>query len=415
MFTQRLIWPITIASDKALRGYHHGVRLIRGLVARELCPNCFDTFSLGQAQFRCETDRVSCPHVKDDVWEGYWKERLVDGKVIVPTKSTWFYSVSAPCGFCKRPSRRRICPNCHADLPRGFGSTPNITIAVIGAPDAGKSHYIAVLVHRLSTQIAPALGMSFSSADEATRNRYRDEIYKTLFDDHQRLPKTATGAVNVKVQKPLVYVLKPIGEGIFRDWFARSVTLSFFDSAGEDFGAEDKTSAFAKHVIHCDGLILLIDPTQMEKVRRKMTNPPPMPRGPIPPVDILQTIAQLMEKRGKVGDIATIRVPLAIAATKFDAVKDQFPKDHRVHAAPEATSSSRADDAQCVSTEVEAQLLDWEQGALVSFVKSRFADYHYFALSALGAAPDERDAIAEIKPHRVEDALIWLLARKGVL
>ncbi|MBA4232480.1 MAG: hypothetical protein C0465_17925 [Ralstonia sp.] len=286
---------------------------------------------------------------------------------------------------------------------------------MIGAPDAGKTHYIAVLVDRLSKQVAPALGMSFYSADEATTTRYRHEIYETLFEKHQRLDKTATGETNIKVRKPLVYVLRKSGGGLFGDWLAKSVTLSFFDSAGEDFGAEDKTSAFAKHVIHCDGLILLIDPTQMEKVRRRMSNPPPMRSAPIPPVDILQRIARLMERRGGVGDNATIRVPLAIAATKFDAVKDQFPKDHRVRIAPEATSSFRADDAQTVSTEVETQLRDWDQGELVSFVKDRFADRHYFALSALGAAPDERNAVAEVKPHRVEDALIWLLARKGVL
>lgn len=412
LLSSRLASPVVAISDKMLRGYHHSVRMVRSLIAAELCPNCFEKFSLRQSKFRCEAEARLCPRGQDPISEKHWGDREFKGRVIEPKNR--LYAASAECDHCHRRSRRRICPKCHADLPPGFGSTPNVTIAVIGAPDAGKTHYIAVLVDRLSKQVAPALRMAFFSADEATTLRYRQEIYETLFEKRQKLRKTASGAANVQVRKPLVYVLRKNGSGVFGDWAARSVTLSFFDSAGEDFNREDQTSAYAKHVIHCDGLILLIDPIQMPKARTKMARPPQLPASPLPAADILQSVTRLMVRGRGLGDTATVRVPLAVAATKFDAVKDQFPREHRVHQVP-AAGQFRADDAQTVSTEVESQLLEWDQGELVAFVNARFAERHFFALSALGTSPDAHNMVAEIKPHRVEDALVWLLSRKGVL
>ncbi len=47
-----------------------------------------------------------------------------------------------------------------------------------------------------------------------------------------------------------------------------------------------------------------------------------------------------------------------------------------------------------------------------------YADFRYFAVSALGAAPDYETAAVDaggVRPFRVEEPLLWLLHRFGVI
>ena len=47
-----------------------------------------------------------------------------------------------------------------------------------------------------------------------------------------------------------------------------------------------------------------------------------------------------------------------------------------------------------------------------------YADFRFFAVSALGAEPDyaaQSVAPGGVRPHRVEDPILWLLAKEGTV
>lgn len=62
---------------------------------------------------------------------------------------------------------------------------------------------------------------------------------------------------------------------------------------------------------------------------------------------------------------------------------------------------------------------DWDSGVLCRQLENDFAELSYFGLSALGAPPPA-DAPADApksgpQPLRVEDPLLWLLGRRGLI
>jgi len=384
--------------------------------AKERCPNCFEIFSLKDSKFRCVSSRTDCSRSVDPVSQAKWEDMSPKGKVIeFPNKRK--FRRSAECTSCKRKSNRRICPNCHSDLPPGFGAISNMTLAIVGAPASGKTHYIAALVNKLAKDIAPGFEMTFFAADEETTNRYRREYFKPLFEDHQLIEKTLSGAANTSVRKPLVYVLRNGGGGLFGDWGAKTVILSFFDSAGEDLINEQETSAYARHVIHSDAIIYLIDPLAMHAVKKKGGSG--AANTTVAPIDILTSVVRLKETLGKsTMKLTTIRTPIAIATTKFDAVEKEYASNLRIHKKPTHYPDYKPEDAQTVSSEVESQIIKWDEAAFVNFVKTRFSDFHYFGVSALGQQPVETggvETVSDVEPHRVEDPLLWLLNEKGII
>ena len=51
-------------------------------------------------------------------------------------------------------------------------------------------------------------------------------------------------------------------------------------------------------------------------------------------------------------------------------------------------------------------------------MRQNYGDYRYFAVSALGAEPDYTTgqvAAGGVQPHRVEDPVLWLMAKAGTV
>ncbi|MCZ9345397.1 hypothetical protein NGM37_47425, partial [Streptomyces sp. TRM76130] len=72
-----------------------------------------------------------------------------------------------------------------------------------------------------------------------------------------------------------------------------------------------------------------------------------------------------------------------------------------------------------VHEEMRSLLADWDSGTLLRRLELDFAEVSLFGLSALGAPPPA-DAPADApksgpRPVRVEDPLLWLLSRQGLL
>jgi hypothetical protein len=65
---------------------------------------------------------------------------------------------------------------------------------------------------------------------------------------------------------------------------------------------------------------------------------------------------------------------------------------------------------------VRALLAEWQAGMIDRYLSQNYTDYAFFALSALGGMPDaDRVGPGGIRPYRVEDPLLWLLYRFGML
>jgi hypothetical protein len=111
-----------------------------------------------------------------------------------------------------------------------------------------------------------------------------------------------------------------------------------------------------------------------------------------------------------------LRVPVAVALTKVDALAPALARQSALHRDRATPAALDLDDREAVDAQVRGLLHEWEAGQLDVYLRQQYAEYALFGLSALGGVPREgRVGTGGVRPHRVEDPLLWLLHRFGML
>jgi predicted membrane-bound mannosyltransferase len=111
-----------------------------------------------------------------------------------------------------------------------------------------------------------------------------------------------------------------------------------------------------------------------------------------------------------------IGIPVAVVFTKLDAFYPTLPPGNRLMARPAETPAYDEADGANVHEEMLALMKEWDATGIESTMRQNFSTYRYFGVSALGAEPDyatSRAAAGGVQPHRIEDPVLWLLAKLG--
>lgn len=380
---------------------------------RELCPYCFEFFLLRDTPFRCTSPMARCAPLLDPVLKRLWNDSRPVGKVLAAQGS---FTREMRCADCGHESRKRLCPECHSDLPHTTGDYKNYIFAVIGAKEAGKSHYLAVLIDQIKKRLGPSMNMLLEAMNDDTIQRYRSEFYDPVFKDGRIIQATVSALADRKVQRPLVYSLTLTGKSLFGGERIRdAVVLVFFDTAGEDLNDEDVMSTVNKYIYRSDGILLLIDPLQLPQVRARLTSGAALPSVNTETADIMTRTTRLVQKGRNLKVTDRITIPLAIAFSKFDAVKQLVDDQFQLNAAARHDGGFDMLDFQAINGEMMALLDEWGGQELVHQVRTRYAKYGFFGLSALGCNPHGTNKIPRVLPRRVEDPFLWLLAENRLI
>lgn len=381
--------------------------LLATWLRRQVCPFCFEEFRLKDTPFRCTTPPSRCPPEVDPIRARVWEEAAPLGKVI-PGAGRRVHAM--PCPACSQVTRRRLCPHCHMELPHTTGRLRNVIFAVIGAKEAGKSHYIAVLVDRLRKQVGPALGMLLEPLDDATIRRYREDFYRPLYEAKTVIRGTVSALADRRVQAPLVFSLTFSGTGLFgRRRITHAVTLVFFDTAGEDLAALDTMATVNKYIVRSDGVILLLDPLQLPRVRDQLDRSTPLPTVNTETAEIITRTSQLITTGRRLAPDAMLTTPLAVAFSKFDAVEPLVDAQLQLNASSRHDGGFDAADFDAVNAEMQALLAQWESDEIQHQVRTRYRRFGFFGLTALGCNPHGDQQVPRVLPRRVEDPFLWLL------
>lgn len=228
------------------------------------CPVCWLNFDAGDVMnIACHPDLMG-----DDVLGRSSMKRFL---------ATRFNSRGQALDEKGTPCPDMACPHCRAKLPPHFLESQGHIFSIIGAPSAGKSYYLASLVHEIETVLALQFNLSWRDSNP-TGNIMLNDVTNRLFNaasvELAYLTKTdLDGALYaefqrhgrmVKLPKPFVFDISPISG------MEKPVTLIFYDNAGEHFepGRNSEDSPGARHVSVADGLFFLFDPTTSPKFRR---------------------------------------------------------------------------------------------------------------------------------------------------
>lgn len=362
-----------------------------------VCPFCFERLRLREAAFRCENSDCSA-QTPDLTLRRVWGVEAT-GRVF----SVDGVKFSAPCPACNHTSYVRLCPHCHKALPESFGLNEDFVIAVIGARNVGKSHFLAVLIDHIRKNLGVRFDMTIEFMDEDTNHRYLEKFYNPVFRDGKTIPATVSARTDPTVRTPLLYRLSRKRDNKLEVL----ATLAFFDTAGEDLNSQETMLRLNKYILNAGGVILLLDPLQMDVVRCRLPQEN-LPEKEADPLDIMQRVTNLYLRNMGPGGDRKIATPVAVCFSKFDAIMSLMdPSSQLLHKVYHHDVFNKAD-CDAIQSEIEAMLLDWGYGGLVNLIKVRYSRSAFFCFSALGSPP-LGNRINGVDPFRIEDPFLWLL------
>jgi hypothetical protein len=329
-----------------------------------------------------------------------------------------------------------VCPTCHMVLPvqLAHGCLPGDIISVVGARNAGKSNFNGVLVHEMEQRFSVETGfeyfqqttfstsrMNFVDSHELYWQRYGASLYGA--SGPIAVPQTPRMSIGSDLRFPLIY---RIGKRRRRSLLPftcvnRSADLVLYDRAGEDLVDAAAKAQFCDYLGASSAIVLLIDITQLEGVRDHLST---QIRAGLPPMDrtaittLLGTIIETYERQFQLRPGQKIHTPLAITFSKCDLLRhvgegidpsSPLLRDSRHH------QGYDNEDGRQLSDELKQRLDVWGARNLVHLASARFSNLRFFAVSALGESPGDRQRLRHLAPTRVADPMLWLLHLKGVL
>lgn len=296
---------------------------------------------------------------------------------------------------------RRVCPHCHNPLPENFGKTQIITIPIIGVTESGKTVYMSSLLRSISSYV---ISVGYTGANSTSGVYSFRQVNKVERDS--KLPDPTSPEL---VQQPLCFVMnKPLPGNLLA-----SYTVVLYDLAGEYFNLDPKQDIHVerKHrrpmLEHADGIILLIDPKQLTgKDENNLA------------VAALNNIQDVLLDGGRKGRRA--KTPIAICIPKAD--NDEFLNAFGAEIQALATQSAEYDYRTRKIpadqyNELNDRLLENMQMNIENGVFPQTFNYEmsrFFAFSAVsGDLIKDGVLTGRPFPQRIEDPLLWLLAKNG--
>ncbi|MGA2127042.1 MAG: hypothetical protein ABSG76_12910, partial [Xanthobacteraceae bacterium] len=184
----------------------------------------------------------------------------------------------------------------------------------------------------------------------------------------------------------------------------------FFDTAGEDMNSQETMAYVNRYIFRSDGIILLVDPLQLDFVQSKFAASlnSPLPDRETETSDIVSRLISLIHegRRASAGD--QIGIPLALTLSKFDTVEPLVDPGLVVTKSSHQIGGFDAGDFQTINAEVQALIDRWGGAFLLQQIRTAFRHSGFFAVSALGSAPRE-NSMFTVRPKRVADPFLWIL------
>lgn len=370
--------------------------------------------------------RIRCPYCYEEVKTTELKFYCKNCKQFVNYNPSFFEKCGLKtkthilCPKCNQRTSVKRCPHCNEELPFSIDSIPNMSIAIVGAQDSGKSHYIAMLIKQLGE-----LGGAFTlrALNDETVNRYERDFYNPLFNRREIINKTQSGKARHDLTHPLIYSLHC-------KWKNKSILLKFFDTAGEDLeSGVTRMESLNRYICSASGIICLLDPLQLENVRSALSNcisKNDLPIKNLGTEQIVKNVTELISNdsynTGR-NFSGLIDIPLAIAISKTDALVSDTSYPLLFD-----SQSPLFQDGLCKGafslgdfTRINSLMHDWVALADNNTISEaeRYQSVGFFGFSALGNQTqfngNARVLTCTPRPCRVLDPFIWILWKNGLI
>jgi hypothetical protein len=319
-------------------------------------------------------------------------------------------------------------------LPESTLNKKNIILSVVGSRAVGKSHFLGVLIYKMKNEVAIKFD-GVMTCDDDTNKRYSENYERRLYRENTKLELTQSSldSRNNHAYKPYIYTLSLTKKLLFIK-IKRNYTLIFYDNAGEDLTTEANIKQVNKNICNASGIIFLLDPLQLKKVRTLLfdnTDDKTSTEKAIDlssPVsideasnqdDIMARVSRVIRNNKDMESTKMIKIPVAAVFSKLDVIKPIVPKNmfeeaESPHYEAQAFVTTGWEQAKA---DFESMLNTWEAPNFIRQLEDNYTDFSYFAVSALGLNnnPQDDGRIERPRPYRVDDPLLWILKENKVI
>ncbi len=362
------------------------------------CPYCYGDHTLLDCEVKCS---YNIPGTAATCKRGVQKS---PGGLIPNNKKS-------SCMACKDASKLVFCPELHKEIPREFLDGQSLPIALIGAKASGKSNYIGVLINEIRHKMSIRFNCTLSiSCSEESRSYYQNYYYRPIFEQSNVVTATDAGEI-----PPLIFPVRFLDN---KNRIKNMATLTFYDTAGENFDSTEEMLVYNRYVPNSRGIILLLDPLQVDSIRKQLTGKMTLPNKN---TDVNEVLSRVVDNIRRVKNVkGQIKIPLAIAFTKLDALEqfDILPQESCLREESEHTKRGVFvnSDFEACDNEMRALLENFLDAELIQLMKN-FEKSAFFGVSSLGEVPSGGVKLSSdtVKPRRVLDPLLWLLAENNYI
>ena len=372
-----------------------------------ICPHCLRELKLSGMKFYCVPDEDNRHEVKLSFTDKI-KGRLPACK-------------SRYCQNRGLIIREAVCKQCGEPLPpQIIFHDKYLSFCAVGVSGAGKSSYMTTLLHEMKYSGLPWVLQAMDA--DTTRRAQLNEQY--VYEERHCLRGTDSG-ISPKPQLWTILDNSVKGEKI------PTYALTIYDGAGEDCEHIDYTpfdSKISRYLSGAKMLLIMFDPLLLSSVRVELSHETlnasmateRQTSAPGNMVGMVNSLANYIRRNCNIPPGKRIDRRAAVVLTKLDALTEMlngFSSDATIlKESPHVKSRGFVDsDSKMVDLEIRDWLNRQGETAFLSAIDANFKDVRVFGVSSFGRPPDLRKRLARIRPHRVLDPLMWLLAVEGII
>ncbi|MCR8644714.1 hypothetical protein NV379_18835 [Paenibacillus sp. N1-5-1-14] len=385
-----------------------------------VCPFCFSKFEPEEVVFRANhiKDNDDDFMLQEDLKLNNWRRKFnlsqVDMEAIIEPhtipEQNQVYSHNVLVAVSDRygvETKRRLCPQCHNELPISAGKVPSNIISIVGASQVGKSVYMTSLIHTLQHTTASNFNAACIPLSAEISRKFRQNYHEPIFERGSMLQSTNPN----EQQEPFIF------QFVFKDPDQAPLTLVFFDVAGEGMVEREYIDIYASHIKNSSGILFLVDPLQIRSIRDRIhiklgeeegefANRYDEPR---------EVVISLFENFIAHQHNSKTNIPTAIVLTKSDML--QYLKEEDSEYIQSNSNVFRNVVHKGFLNQTEFENINGEISRFIEKVDRPFKDAvdvyftntAYFSVSALGTNPINKQVTGVINPTRVDEPFIWLL------
>ena len=372
-----------------------------------VCPHCLRKLKLSSLKFFCVPDEDNRHEVRLSI-----ADRLKNRLPVCRRK------------FCRNHGltiREASCRFCGESLPpQILFHDKFLSFCAVGVAGAGKSSYLTTLIHELKYSGLPWILQAMDV--ETTKLAQMNE--QNVYEARHCLKGTAAG-VSPRPQLWTIMDNSEKGEKI------PTYALTIYDGAGEDCERIDYTPLDSKISHYLSGakmLLIMFDPLLLSSVRGELSSETlnasmateRQTSAPGNMVSMVNSLANYIRRNCNISPGKKIDRRAAVVLSKIDALTEMlngFSSDATIlKESPHVQSRGFVDsDSKMIDLEIRDWLTRQGETAFLGAIDANFKDVRVFGVSSFGRPPDMRKRLARIRPHRVLDPLMWMLAGEGII